>query len=79
MLENIHKWLTIGLVCISGLCLVNGLYHVICTSGTVYGTEFGMQVRIVNLLAKLMLFAGTYFIWTYISGLVQKQKSETSC
>ena len=54
-----------SLVVISIWVIYSGLKIVILTTGYVRGSEFGMQITIVNLLGKMLIWMGLYFIWCW--------------
>jgi len=47
--------------------IYSGLETAIATTGYVRGSEFGMQITIANLLAKMLTWMGLYFIWYWSS------------
>lgn len=64
-LDKIHQYLSYTLVVVSLWFILSGVKLIIATTGTVYGTEFGMQITIVSLLAKLLLWTGLYFLYCW--------------
>jgi len=55
------------LVAMSMWVIYSGLETAIATTGYVRGSEFGMQITIANLLAKMLTWMGLYFIWYWSS------------
>lgn|GEM_PF-1599631 len=59
---HVSSW---SLVVISIWVIYSGLKIVILTTGYVRGSEFGMQITIVNLLGKMLMWIGLYFFWCW--------------
>jgi len=73
-IKKVNKTITLILVIFSSFFLFDSLYNIFLTSGVVYGSEFGMQIKIANLLAKLLLFLSTYFLWIYTDKIIKRDK-----
>lgn len=63
----------IVLVVMSALMALKGLIGFVATLGTVQGSEFGLQITLVNNLSFLMMWAASLAVW-----LVLKHASQSS-
>ena len=73
--DKIHWALSWILVVTSIWFIVSGASMIIATTGFVRGSEFSMQITIVNLLAKMLFWVGLHFLCNLTYQQIEKKKA----
>lgn len=66
ILTKIRKYAGWGLIALSVYMVYDGILLFISTSGSVRGSEFGMQITLVNMLSLVLLWLALFTFWKVV-------------